>query len=215
MAYRQGPAMREHVSAEVGKILKAGIIELSTSEWASPIVLARKKDRSLGFSVPYRQLNAKKVGDAYPLPRIDDCLDSLGDAARVTTVDCKAGYWQIPMAAADMDKTTFTTFLSTCRQNLIPFELINAPATFQRTLDIILAGLPWQVCRIYLDDVVVFSKDVASHMRDVDQVFDLLQKAGVTLKLRKCSFLQPKVDYLGYEISSGKLEVTMKNTEAF
>ena len=94
MPYRQGPAMRTKTEAKIRKMLDAGVIEPATSEWATPIVLVPKKDGSLQFCVDYRRLNAKTVPDAYPLPRIDDCLDSLGDAEIFTTLDCNAGYWQ-------------------------------------------------------------------------------------------------------------------------
>ena len=96
MSYRQGPAMRTRAKAEIRKMRDAGVIEPATSEWASPIVLVPEKDDSLRFCVDYRRLNAKTVPDAYPLPRIDDCLNSLGDAEIFTALDCNAGYWQVP-----------------------------------------------------------------------------------------------------------------------
>ena len=109
MPYRQGPAMRTKAEAEIRRMRDAGVIEPATSEWASPIVLVPKKDGSLRFCVDYRRINAKTVADAYPLPRIDDCLDSLGDAEIFTTLDCNTGYWQVPVAPEDRDKTTFTS----------------------------------------------------------------------------------------------------------
>ena len=95
MPYRQGPAMREKAIAEIRKMLDAGVIEPATSEWASPIVLVPKKSRSLRFCVDYRRLNAKTVADAYPFPRIEDWLDSLGDAQIFKTFDGNAGYWHV------------------------------------------------------------------------------------------------------------------------
>ena len=96
--YRQGPAMRTKVAEEIEKMLNAGVMEPATSEWASPVVLVPKKDGSLRFCVDYRRLNTKTLGDAYPLPRMDDCIDSLGDARMFSTLDCTSGYWQIPVA---------------------------------------------------------------------------------------------------------------------
>ena len=118
---------------------------------------------------------------AYPLPRMDDCIDSLGDAAVFSTLDCNLGYWQIPMSDEDMDKTAFVSHLGTFRYRRMPFGLKNAPATFQRALDIILSGVRWQVCLIYLDDVIVFSKDYASHLRHLDEVLTLLREAATEL----------------------------------
>ena len=119
-------------------MLDAGVIEPAGSEWASPVVLVPKKDGSLRFCIDYRRLNTKTAADAYPLPRMDDCLDSLGDAAIFTTLYCNSGYWQIPVAPEDGDKTTSTTHIGTFRHTRMPFGLRNAPATFQRALDIIL-----------------------------------------------------------------------------
>ena len=92
MPNRQGPAMRTKAEVEIRRMRDAGVIEPPTSEWASPIVLVPKKDGSLRFCVDYRRVHARTVPDAYPLPRIDDFLDSLGDAEIFTTLDCNAGY---------------------------------------------------------------------------------------------------------------------------
>ena len=196
-------------------MLAAGVIESATSEWASLFVLVPKKDGSLRFCVESRSLNAKSVADAYPLPRIDDCLDSLGDAKIFTTLDCNAGYWQVPVAPEDSDKTTFAFYLGTYRYVRMPFGLRNAPATFQRALDIILSGIRWQPCLIYVDDVIVFSKDAKTQLRHLDKFLRLLRRTGVTLKLRKCSFFQPKVDYLGHVITPGKLSVAVDSSKEF
>ena len=168
MPYRQGPAMREKAAAEIRKMLDAYAIEPATSEWASPIVLVPKKDGSLRFCVDYRRLKAKTVADAYPLPRIDDCLDSLGNTQIFTTLDCNAGYWQVPVAPADRDKKSFTSYFGTYRYVRMLLGLRNAPATFQRALDIILNAVQWQTCVIYLDDVIVFSNSAKTHLRHVD-----------------------------------------------
>ena len=93
MPYRQGPAVRKIVKAQIEKMLDAGVIEPAHGEWASPVVLAPKKDGTLRFCVDYRKLNAKTIADAYPLPRMDDCIDSLGDATIFSTLDCNSGYW--------------------------------------------------------------------------------------------------------------------------
>jgi hypothetical protein len=101
-------------------------------------------------------LNAITVPDSYPLPRMDECIDSLGEAVIFTTLDCNSGYWQIPVHPADREKTTFTSHFGMYQYLRLPFGLRNALATFQRTLDIILSGIRWKTCLVYLDDVIVF-----------------------------------------------------------
>ena len=131
-------------------MLAEHVIEPATCEWASPIVLVPKPDGSLRFCVDYRRLNAITVPDTYPLPRMDECIDSLGDAVVFTTLDCNSGYWQIPVHPEDRDKTTFTSHYGIYRFLRLPFGLRNAPATFQRAIDIILSGVKWKTCVVYL-----------------------------------------------------------------
>ena len=214
LPYRMGPIRRQAAAKEINSMLEKKVIEPAISEWASPIVLVPKKDGQLRFCVDYRKLNEQTIADAYPLPRMDDCIDSLGDAKIFTTLDCNSGYWQIPVAEEDKDKTTFTSHMGTYRFTRLPFGLKNAPATFQRALDMILSGVRWQSCLIYLDDVIVFSSNEEEHLEQVDQVLNLLRKAGVTLKLSKCKFFQNKVDYLGHVLLPGKLAVARESTEA-
>ena len=141
MTYRQGPAMRDKDASKIQKMLDAGLIEPATSAWASPIVLVPKTEGSLRFFVDYRRLNAKNVADAYPLLRIHDCVDSLGDARIFTTLDCDTGYRQVPVAPEDREKTTFTSYLGTYRYVRMPFGLRNASAKFQQALDMTLSGV--------------------------------------------------------------------------
>ena len=179
MPYRQGPAMRTKVAEEIEKMLNAGVIEPTPSEWASPVVLVPKKDGSLRFCVSYRRSSTQTIRDAYPLPRMDDCIDALGDVRISSTFDCNSGYWPIPVSQEDRDKTTFTSSLSTFRYLRMPFGLRNAPATFQRALDIPLSGVRWQICLVYLDDVILFSRTVEQHVKHLNTVLSLLRSAGI------------------------------------
>jgi hypothetical protein len=195
-------------------MLKAEVIEPATSEWASPIVLVAKPDGSARFCVDYRKLNAITVRDSYPLPRMDECIDSLGDAKIFTTLDCNSGYWQIPVRPEDREKTTFTSLEGLYLFLRMPFGLRNAPVTFQRFVDITLSGLTWKSCLVYLDYIIFFSKTSAEHMAHLDAVLHLLYCAGLTLNLKKCYFLKDTVDYLGHVIRPGQLSVADKNTSA-
>jgi hypothetical protein len=157
-------------------MLKEEVIEQETSGWASPIVFVAKPDGSTLFCVDYRRLNAVTVRDSYPLPRMDECIESLGDAKILTTLDCNSGYWQIPVRPEDREKTTFTSHEGLYWFLRMPFGLRNAPATFQRFVDINLSGLNWKTCLVYLDDVIVFSKNPAEHMAHLDAVLHRLYR---------------------------------------
>ncbi len=145
---------------------------------------------------------------------MDECIDSLGDAQVFSTLDCNSGYWQIPVHPEDRDKTTFTSHLGTFWFKRMLFGLKNAPATFQRAIDIVLAGLKWQTCLVHLGDVIVFSPSVEEHISHVDAVLTLLERAGVSFKLSTCQFFKSSVDYLGHGVHPGKLSLATKNTQA-
>jgi len=114
------------------------VIEPSRSAWASPVVIVARKNGKARFCVDYRRINNITKKDAYLLPRMEDCLDSLGDAILFTSLDCKAGYWQVSLRKAEQEKTAFKKHCGTYHWLSMPFGLTNAPATFQPALDIIL-----------------------------------------------------------------------------
>ena len=125
----------------VADMRKKGIIQPSVSAWASPIVLVPKKDDTLRFCVDYRKVNAVTKKDVYPLPRIDDILDTLGKSRYFTTLDLASGFWQIEMDPATREKSAFTTHCGLFEFNRMPFGMCNAPATFQRLMQQILVGI--------------------------------------------------------------------------
>jgi len=139
--YRAGPHRSLEIEKQVKKMLDLGVIEPSDAEWSFPVVVVPKPGGHFRFFVDYRRLNERTVKDVYPIPRMDDCLDSLGDATVFSTLDCNSGYWQILVAAEDREKTTFTSHTGLFRFLRLPFGLVNAPGAFQRALDVILSGL--------------------------------------------------------------------------
>lgn len=211
--YRAGPRQRELEKEEVHKMLAAGVIEPSISEWAAPVVFAPKKDGTLRFCIDYRRLNAVTIRDSYPIPRMDECIDSLGDAQVFSTLDCNSGYWQIEVETEDRPKTAFVTHHGVYQYTRMPFGLKNAPATFQRAVDMILASVKWQYAIVYLDDIVIFSRNVEEHLKHIRTVLTLLRAAGMSLKMKKCFFLQRRVEYLGHVVSPGKLAVASKTVD--
>jgi len=178
--YKAGPMTREREKAEVERMRSMEVIEPASGEWASPVVMVPQPDGSVRFCIDWRKLKLMTIKDAYPIPRMDECVDSLGDARVFSTLDCNAGYWQIPVAEEDTHLTAFTCHTGAWQCVRLPFGLCNAPAMFQRAMDLILAGVKWQICLVYLDDVIDFSRSPEEHLQHLDEVLTLLGKAGVT-----------------------------------
>ncbi len=149
---------------------EANIIEPSTSEWASLIVLVRKKDGTMRFCVDYRRLNAVSEADAYPMPRVDELIDRLGPAKYISTLDLTRGYWQVPVDPESRSMTAFTTPFGLHQFRVMPFGLHGAPATFQRLMDKVLAGLE-EYAAAYIDDVAIYSDTWEEHLVHLREVF--------------------------------------------
>ncbi|KAE8883242.1 hypothetical protein PF003_g32750 [Phytophthora fragariae] len=132
---RQAQTEDESVDNNVVKMLGAGVIEEGNGAWGFPVVLVRKKDGEVRFCVDYRALNKVTKKDVYLLPRIDETLEALGGSLLFTTLDLRAGYWQILVAPEDRDKTAFTTKRGLYRFVRMPFGLTNVPSTFQRMMN--------------------------------------------------------------------------------
>ena len=209
------PQQFEEVRAHLQDMLRVGAIRKSTSPWASPVVLVQKKDGSLWFCIDLHKLNNRTIKDAYSLPRIEESLDCLNGAKIFTSLDLKAGYWQVLMSEDSIPYTAFMVgplgFYECVR---MPFRLTNAPATFQRLMESCLGDLHLQYCIIYLDDIIVFSKTPEEHIERLRSVFQKLDQAGLNLKPSKCEFFKKRVEYLGYIVSENGIETNPKKIKA-
>lgn len=203
---RQPISVEKAIGDQLKVMLEQNIIEPSQSAWASNVVAVKKKDGTLRFCVDLRQVNEKQVRDSYPLPRIDACLDALSGATWFTTLDMRSGYHQIRLKPEDAEKTTFITRRGAFKFRVLPFGLSNGPSAFQRVMDIVLSGLNYLTCLAYLDDIIVFSQDLGSHLERLEELFRRLRKANLKLKPSKCSFLQRKVTFLGHLVSGEGIE---------
>ena len=200
MAYL--PIIDEHVD----KMVASGICEPSTSPWAANVVLVKKSDNSLRFCIDYRQLNSVTVKDSYPLPRIDSCMDALGGSKYFSTLDLRQGYWQVENDPESADKTSFVTRRGSFRFKVLPFGLSNAPAIFQRLMNLVMRGLTWEACLVFLDDIVVMSSSFEQHLERLRAVLGRLKVANLKLKPSKCKLFQLRVKFLGSIVSEERIE---------
>jgi len=208
---RTGFHHRRLLAEKVAKQLRMGVIKPSQSEWSFPVVIVPKPDGSPRFCVDYSRLNDVTVKDTCPLPRMDDCFDFLGGASVFSMLDCISGYWKIPLAVEDHDKPTFTWHEGTNECIRLPSGLTKAPATFQRAIAMILSGVKWKTCPVYLNDVIVFSRTVEEHFTHFDEVFGLLSRAGVSPEASKCFLFHGELDYLGHIVNRGHIRVNETN----
>ena len=193
---------RQLVDQELDKMLEQGTVEPSESPWSAPICLVKKKDGTCRFCIDFRKLNAVTLRDAYPLPRIDDTLDSLSGSMWFSTLDLASGYWQIRMSESSKHKTSFVVpHRGLFHFNVMPFGLTNAPASFQRLMEKVLVNLTPHKCLCYLDDIIIVGKTFLEALENLKDVFQRLREASLKLKPKKCSLFQTQVTYLGHVVS--------------
>lgn len=206
--YRQPPHVQAEIRKQVNQMLDDGLIRESTSSWCFPVIMTPKPDNTLRFCVDFRLCNQIVERDNFPLPNIDDALDSLGTGKPkyFSTLDLASGYWQIGVEEESKNKTAFITQDGLYEFNVMPMGLSNAPATFQRAMQEVLRGLHWKFVLIYLDDVIVFSNSFHEHLDHLRQVFQRLREAGLKLKPSKCTFGQQQVRYLGHIVNEDGIE---------
>ncbi len=201
-AYPIPQAQKALVKEHIDHMLEMGVIEPSVSPWASPIVIVKKHDGTDRFCVDFRKVNAVTKRDVYPLPVINEILELLGNATLFTSLDLMSGFWQVEIQPQDQEKTAFITCHGLYQFKIMCFGLCNAPATFQRLMDLVLSGLNWNSCLVYIDDILVFSRTFEDHLEDLEAVFLRLLQYGLKLKPKKCTFAKDSVPFLGHIISA-------------
>jgi len=211
---RQPFQHQAYIDEETDRMLEYGIIEPAASPWASNVVLVKKKDGSLRFCVDYRRLNSITYKDSYPLPLIDNCLNALSGSSWYSTLDLRSGYYNIPIAEADRDKSAFITRQGCFRFTVMPFGLTCAPSVFQRLMDVVLCGLSYQACLVYLDDIIVFGKTFDEQLMRLGEVFSRLRAANLKLKPSKCFLCQCSVEFLGHVVSEEGLAMQPSKVQA-
>lgn len=212
--YRLSHSERKVVRDMVEELVDAGIVKESMSNYASPIILVRKKTGDYRLCIDFRALNKKTVKEHYPLPRIDDQLDSLSGHKYYTSLDLASGYYQIPMAESSKHLTAFVTPDGHYEFNRMPFGLVNAPSTFQRAVNNILGNARFKEAYAYMDDVIIPSKTIEEGLQKLHDILELFRDSGITLNLSKCNFLRQSIDYLGFEVSEAGVKPGKRKIEA-
>ena len=205
---------RNEAERAVQQMEQQGLIEPSSSPWSSPVVLVKKKDGTFRFCVDYRRFNEVTRKDSYPLPRIDDTLEAMAGMKWFSTLDLRSGYWQVRLDEKSKEKTAFSTGNGLWQFTVMPFGLCNAPATFERLMERVLAGLPCHIAMVYIDDILVAGRTFSEHLDNLRRVFERLQNAKLKLSPTKCELLQQEVNYLGHVIGAQGISTDPKKIEA-
>ena len=185
----------------IDKLLRQGVIRPSNGSWASPLCLVRKKDGSVRPCVDYRRLNKVTKPDAFPVPKVDECVDAISGSTIFSTVGLTCGYFQVPVREQDIPKTAFISRHGLYEFTSTPFGMINSGATFQRVMELAMKGLNWQICIIYIDDCIIFSSTFDEHIERLRLVFQRFREANLKLKPKKCELLKSEVTFLGFRIT--------------
>lgn len=178
------------------------MIKESSSPFASPALLVKKKSGEWRLCVDYRRLNAYTVKNKYPLPVIEELFEELFEAKWFTTLDLRSGFHQIMVHEDDQYKTAFQTHHGHFEYKVMPYGLTGAPATFQFVMNHILAPLLRKCVVVFIDDILIYSKSFEEHVQHVKMVFQLLQEHHFKVRLSKCTFAQQQLHYLGHVLSA-------------
>lgn len=200
--WRLPQSSKEIIKKTVKEMHNSGVIEPSSSPWMSPVVLVRKKNGDIRFCIDYRALNNVTVADQFPLPRIEELIDDLGNTSYFSVLDARSAYWSVSMNEKDKAKTAFSDGSRLWQFKRMPYGLRNAPATFQRAMNTILNPVLGKHALAYLDDIIIFSSSFEDHLLHLDETLTLLNRAGLKLNLQKCNFLVKEIKFLGFLISS-------------
>ncbi|GFT84684.1 hypothetical protein TNCV_2767061 [Trichonephila clavipes] len=205
----------QDVNKQIDEWLEQGIVRPSSSEYASPIVLVKKKDGTTRLCVDYRRLNRKLVKDRFPLPLIEDVLDRLQGAKVYTTLDLKNGFFHVDVNEDCKHLTSFVVPDGQFEFNKVPFGLSTSPIVFQRYVYSIFRELMRKgVVIIYMDDLVIPAKDEKEWFRKTKGILEVASKYGLEMKFKKCQFLRRKVEFLGHVVENGTIRPSIAKTIA-
>ncbi|SAL96908.1 hypothetical protein [Absidia glauca] len=199
--YRMAPVEQEYLKKELDRLCDLGIIKPANTPFTAPIILVKKKNGDYRMVVDYRKLNAQTKVDAYPLPKIDDLIDELGNSRIFSALDLRSGFHQVPLKQNSKELTGFVTKFGTYQYEMLPMGLVNSPATFQRLIDLCFGSLLNKCLVAYIDDLNIHSRTLQQHLKDLRQVFICARHGGLLFNIDKCTFFKEELKFLGYIIT--------------
>ena len=202
------PYLEEDLKKQVEGNLKKGVIEPSSSPWCFPLVAAPKRGGKLRWCCDYRRLNVATKKDTFPLPNIEDNLARLSRSVVFSTLDGSGAFHVVPIAEKDRQKTAFSTPWGLFQYKKMPFGLCNGPATYSRLVQLALHGIPPSVAMPYLDDIIIHSANLQTHLKDLENVLVAHRKAGLKLQPAKCQLFRAQADYLGFVVSKDGVQTS-------
>ncbi|XP_073119986.1 uncharacterized protein [Henckelia pumila] len=210
-----GPEKDKVIKKEVDELFKSGHIrEVQFPTWLSNVVLVPKSSGKWRMCVDFRDLNKACPKDCYPLPRIDQLVDSTAGHQYLCFMDAYQGYHQIPLAKEDQDKVSFTTSHGTFCYRVMPFGLKNAGAIYQRLMDKVFASQIFINVEVYVDDILGKSQDDVGLLADLEETFSTLRTYQVKLNPEKCVFGVRRVKFLGYMVTERGIEANPEKVQA-
>jgi hypothetical protein len=214
--YRQTPAGRELIDQHVKQMLADGIIVESNSTWSAPVVMVKKRNGEMRFTVDFRGLNARTEPIHFPIPDLQDALDSVGtsNSKIFSTMDLKSSFHQIPLSPSSAHKTTFVTHDNSYHFTRVPFGITAGPMCFQMVMSKVLRGINFKYALVFIDDILCHSPDIDTHISHLSTIFERLREANLKLNPKKCQFATKKVEYLGHTISEKGIEASPSKISA-
>ena len=214
--YKQNPKMRRETEKILKPLLETGTVKESNSDWHSPVVLVRKSgSNEYRFAVDYRKLNKVTKPQAYPIPRLNDIFDAIGEAKAqyFTSLDMGKAFWQVPLEEKSKKLAAFITYDGIYEFQTMAFGLSGATATFQMLMMKLLRNIAWKYVLCYVDDIIIFSSSFEDHLSHLEEVFKRLRDAGLKLSPKKCFFAKERLHYLGFILSKDGVEADPRKVE--
>jgi hypothetical protein len=212
--YRMSPSELDELKKQLDELIEHGLIRPSVSPYGAPVLFVKKKDGTRRMCIDYRQLNAQTIKNVYALPRCDELFDRLLGAKVFTKLDLRSGYHQIRVAPEHIERTAFNTRYGHYEFLVLPFGLTNAPATFMSMMNDLLRPYLDKFVIVFLDDILIYSKNEEEHEQHVKQVLDILRQNKLYAKLSKCEFFQHEVSFLGHRFSAKGKEMDPDKVKA-